>query len=65
MLADSQIITGLLVARMLDGTTLRGQLVEKPLAVTITIGKVTVTVRIPAKDIAAILRPAPKKGSSP
>lgn len=30
---------GLLVARMLDGTTLRGQLVEKTLAVTITSAK--------------------------
>ena len=51
---------GLLVVKMVDGTTLRGQLVEKTLSVTITIGKVTVTVRIPTKDITAILPPAPK-----
>jgi len=53
----------LLIARMFDGTTLRGQLVEKTLAVTIAIGSVTVMAKIPAKEIVAIIPPAPKKSS--
>ncbi|MDP6633276.1 MAG: hypothetical protein QGG42_00075 [Phycisphaerae bacterium] len=50
---------GVLIVKTFDGTTLRGRLAEETLAAAVTIGAATVTVKIPAKDIAIVFRQEP------